>query len=165
MEIFKVIKEYPLYSVSNKGRIMKNSTRKIMKPSSKPSGYMQINLFTGDGRRKKEYVHRLVALTFIPNEKHLPQVNHIDGVRDNNIVENLEWVTPLENVLKSSVCSPIRVLNKDTLEEIGIYPTIQDACRELGLTDSNVSVCLNGGKQKTHKGYVFETIMNQIGGN
>lgn len=98
MEIFKTIKEYPAYSISTEGRVRKNSNQKLMNPSRKPNGYMQINLFTGDGRRKKEYVHRLVALTFIPNENHFPEVNHIDGVRDNNSVSNLEWVTHKENM-------------------------------------------------------------------
>lgn len=158
MEIFKVIKEYPAYSISDKGRVMKNSTHKIMKPSPKPNGYMQINLFTNDGRRKKEYIHRLVAITFIPNEQHLPQVNHIDGVRDNNVVSNLEWVTAKGNILKSSVCSPIRVRDKVSFEEVGVYTTIRDACKELGLTESNVAACLGNSRQKTHRGYVFEPL-------
>ena len=157
MEIFKVIKDYPLYSISTHGRVMKNSNRKIMKPSLKPNGYMSINLFTSDGRRKKELVHRLVAITFIPNDKHLPQVNHIDGVRNNNVLSNLEWVTIQENIAKSSVPRRIKVLKKN-LEEVGCFDSIQDACRKLGLTDSNVSCCLHGGKQKSHRGYVFEFI-------
>lgn len=53
MEMFKTIKEYPLYSVSTMGRIRKNSDNKILSPSKKSNGYMQINLFTNDGRRKK----------------------------------------------------------------------------------------------------------------
>lgn len=157
MEIFKVIKEYPLYSVSSEGKVVKNSTQKVMKPSRKPSGYMQINLFTADGRRKKEYVHRLVALAFIPNKSRLPVVNHIDGVRDNNVASNLEWVTQRENVDKSAVPKKIRVLRKNG-DLVGEFRSIQDACSKLGLIGSNVSSCLRGGPQKTHRGYVFELI-------
>lgn len=157
MEMFKTIKEYPLYSVSTHGRVMKNSSRKIMTPSKKPNGYMQINLFTNDGRRKKEYVHRLVALTFISNAANLPEVNHIDGRRDNNVLENLEWVTRRENIDKSGAPKSIRVLRKNG-EFVGEYPSVQTACRELGLTGSNVSSCLHNGMQKTHRGYVFEFI-------
>lgn len=157
MEIFKVIKEYPLYSVSTHGRIMKNSTKKIMKPSKKPNGYMSINLFTADGRRKKELVHRLVALTFIPNTERLPEVNHIDRIRDNNIVSNLEWVTRKENIEKSSVFKKIRV-RKIGSDWVCDYDSINDACTSLGLTGSNVSACLHDTKQKTHRGYVFEFI-------
>lgn len=157
MEIFKVIKEYPLYSVSTAGRVMKNSSRKIMKPSKKTNGYMAINLFTADGRRKKELVHRLVALTFIPNVEHLPEVNHIDGIRDNNIVSNLEWVTRKENIEKSSIFKKIRVrkINSDFVCD---YDSINDACAALGLTGSNVSACLHDKRQKTHRGYIFEII-------
>ena len=129
MEIFKTIKDYPLYSVSTHGRIMKNSNRKIMKPSLKPNGYMSINLFTSDGRRKKELVHRLVAITFIPNDEHLPEVNHIDGVRDNNVLSNLEWVSRRENIAKSSLQKRIKVLNGN-LEVVGCYDSIQIACKE-----------------------------------
>lgn len=157
MEMFKVIKEYPLYSVSNKGRVMKNSTRKVMKPSKKPNGYMQINLFTCDGRRKKEYIHRLVALTFISNDAKLPEVNHIDGQRNNNVLENLEWVTRRENIEKSSIRKRIRVRKKKG-EFVGDYLSVSDACEALGLTLSNVSCCLHKGAQRTHNGYIFEFI-------
>lgn len=103
MEIFKKIKEYPDYSVSNYGNVRNDSNQRILSPSKKTNGYMQINLKTRDGRRKKEYVHRLVALAFVPNPDGLPQVNHIDRIRDNNVSENLEWVTAAENIRKA-VC-------------------------------------------------------------
>lgn len=154
MEIFKTIKEYPSYSISMIGTIRRNSNGKILKPSRKPNGYMQINLFTCDGRRKKEYVHRLIAITFIENPNKLPEVNHIDGVRNNNVVSNLEWVTHKENMEKSILPKRIsvkRVLDGKTM----IFNTIGEACSCLDLTGSNVSACLKGN-QKTHKGYAFK---------
>ena len=157
MEIFRVIKEYPMYSVSTEGRIMKNATRKIMKPSKMRNGYMQINLFTKDGRRKKELVHRLVAITFIPNEHNLPAVNHIDRIRDNNRVSNLEWVTHKENVAKSSAPKKIRVIDSQS----GIvteFNSIREACNQLSLIESNVSACLHNYRQRTHRRYTFEFI-------
>lgn len=157
MEIFKVIKEYPKYSISTEGRVMKNSTHKIMKPSKMRNGYMVINLFTCDGRRKKELIHRLVALTFISNPQRLPQVNHIDRVRHHNRVNNLEWVTPQENMDKSAHPKKIRVINTKS-NFIAEFDSIRKACKVLSLTESNVSVCLNGGRQKTHKGYTFDLI-------
>ncbi len=157
MEIFKTIKEYPMYSVSNEGRIMKKSTRKIMKPSQKDNGYMVINLFTSDGRRKKELVHRLVAITFLPNDKSLPEVNHIDGCRNNNILSNLEWVTRNENIKKSTVRKKIRVFKIDSCF-VRDFDSVSEACSVLGLTLSNVSACLHGGRQETHKGYTFKLI-------
>ena len=157
MEIFKVIKEYPMYSVSTEGRIMKNATRKIMKPSKMPKGYMQINLFTKDGRRKKELVHRLVALTFIPNNDKLPAVNHIDRIRDNNKVSNLEWVTHKENVAKSSAPKKIRAIHLKS-GVIREFDSLREASNQLSLTESNISACLHNYRQRTHRGYVFEFI-------
>lgn len=157
MEIFKTIKEYPMYSVSTEGRIRKNSDQKILTPSRKPSGYMQINLFTNDGRRKKEYVHRLMALTFLDNPNHFPEVNHIDGVRDNNTLSNLEWITHTENMAKSTWPKKISVYLGDNL--VGTFAKIEDACSELGLTGSNVSACLHGN-QTTHKGFTFKLEVN-----
>ena len=62
-----------------------------------PSGYLQINLVAANGKRKKELVHRLVAITFIDNPENKPEVNHINHIRDDNRLENLEWVTHGEN--------------------------------------------------------------------
>lgn len=155
METFKKIKEYPLYSISTRGTVKKNSDGKFLKASKTPNGYMVINLFTGDGRRKKELIHRLVAITFIPNPNHLPEVNHIDLNRANNDVSNLEWVTRYDNVQKSSICKPIAV--KKDGQVIGTYGSIQAACNDLGLTNENVSAYLSG-KYKHHKGYTYELL-------
>lgn len=156
MEIFKEIKEYPAYSISTEGRIRKNSNQKLLTPSKQPNGYMKVNLFTGDGRRKKEYVHRLVALTFIPNENHCPEVNHIDCVRDNNKVSNLEWVTREENIRKALFLNKSIRVRKLNGEIVGEFFNIKEACSSLGLTGPNVSECLRKGRQRTHKGYTFE---------
>ena len=154
MEIFKTIKEYPLYSISSEGRIRKNSNGKILTPSKKPNGYMSINLFTNNGLRKKELVHRLVAITFIENPNHLPQVNHKDRVRDNNCVSNLEWVTAGDNVAKSAAPKRIEVKKRKGTDWLS-FPSVRAACLALGLTESNVSACLHG-RQKSHKGFVFK---------
>lgn len=56
-----------------------------------------INIIAINGKRKGELVHRLVALHFIDNPEGKPEVNHINHIRDDNRVENLEWVTKSEN--------------------------------------------------------------------
>ena len=68
-----------------------------MKPVANNSGYLQIKLIAVNGKRKGELVHRLVALHFIENPEGKPEVNHIDRDKQNNSVENLEWVTHGEN--------------------------------------------------------------------
>lgn len=68
-----------------------------LRPFLTRRGYLKVALWK-NGTVKKHYVHRLIAGTWIENQKDAPQVNHIDGVRTNNAVANLEWCTGKENV-------------------------------------------------------------------
>lgn len=91
-----------IFVVSNKGRIRrilhrKNLTNRLMKSFINKGGYRQIRLCYL-GQHNVYSVHRIVAIAFIPNPLNLPEVNHKDGNKSNNCVENLEWVTNLENI-------------------------------------------------------------------
>lgn len=115
VEIWKDLIGYKgLYQISTKGRVkslsrvcntkkMKDGkyskairNEKILKGYKNTNGYMKVNL-TKDNKLKGYSIHRLVALTFILNIENKPQVNHIDGNKENNFVNNLEWVTNNEN--------------------------------------------------------------------
>lgn len=101
MEIWKDVNVYEgAYQISNLGNIKslprKNTKGKILKPAKNNRGYLRVGLCY-KGKVRYDSVHRLVAETFIPNPKKLPEVNHIDGDKLNNKVENLEWVTKGEN--------------------------------------------------------------------
>lgn len=96
-EIFKPIKGYRNYEVSNVGRIKNIKTGKVLKPSDDKDGY-QVVCLSENRKQRILKVHRLVAKAFIPNRKQLPQVNHLDGVKSNNKVNNLEWLTHKDNV-------------------------------------------------------------------
>lgn len=112
-EIWKDIKDYEgLYQVSNLGRVKildrivteKNNKRNqfwkghIVKATDNGRGYQVVSL-RKDGKRNNKYVHRLVAEAFIPNPENKKEVNHKDLNKRNNCLENLEWVSQIENKL------------------------------------------------------------------
>lgn len=97
-EIWKDIPHYEgRYLVSNYGRVFSLLKKRIMAIQISNDGYAKIRLVGKNGKRNTEMVHRLVAMAFIPNEEQKPQVNHINCIRNDNRVENLEWVTHQEN--------------------------------------------------------------------
>ena len=98
-EEWKPVPNSNRYMVSNLGRIARSRIKGLvpLKPSIHGRGYLRADVIL-DGIRKSCFVHRLVAEAFLPNESKKPHVNHIDGDKRNNRVENLEWVTNQENV-------------------------------------------------------------------
>jgi hypothetical protein len=94
MEKYKKIRGHEKYSISNLGNIKSADT--LLSPPVYSTGYKVVKMFNG-GKYVRETVHRLVAKEFIPNLKGLPFVNHINGIKTDNRVENLEWVTNKEN--------------------------------------------------------------------
>ena len=102
MEIWKDIPDYEgLYQVSNLGNIKSlnyNNTKKekLLKTKHDKRGYLAIEL-RNKGKRYYTRVHRLVAMAFIPNPNNYPQVNHINGIKSDNRVYNLEWCSVSKN--------------------------------------------------------------------
>lgn len=94
--VSKKIPNYPNYSATSDGRIYSHNLNKFMMLSKMPEGYLRLNIKNDNGQ-KKFLVHRLIALTFIPNPENKPQVNHIDNNKSNNCIDNLEWITNKEN--------------------------------------------------------------------
>ena len=88
------------YCVSNKGRVMNEETNLIIKQSVNKYGYKTISLMY-NGKKKTYRVNRLVALTFIANPDNKQMVDHIDGNKVNNNVNNLRWATNSENQMNN----------------------------------------------------------------
>jgi len=97
---FMAIPNYDgVYHVSENGVVVsvKRGRFSPMFESDNGNGYLIVMLTDSNGKVHKEYVHRLVAITYIPNPHNKEQVNHLDGDRTNNSVYNLEWTTVEEN--------------------------------------------------------------------
>lgn len=100
MEVWKTIKGYEgRYLVSNQGNIMSCQTGKLMNFGKDKSGYYVVNLSNNNGR-KTQLVHRIVAHAFVSKPKGLNEVNHINENKNDNRVENLEWISHSENLKK-----------------------------------------------------------------
>lgn len=82
------------YEVSNTGQVI--GPKGLRKPFFTNKGYVQVAL-CHSGKRKNFFIHRFVAIHFIPNPNQCPQVNHKDGNKTNNAFSNLEWCTASEN--------------------------------------------------------------------
>ena len=116
MEEWKIINNFPKYAVSNLGNIKtlfwQNNVNgklypreKILTPIKRKDGYLKVNLhndeYKGRGKCCECLVHRLVAEAFILNQRDFTEVNHKDGDKTNNCVDNLEWCSRQQNVLHS----------------------------------------------------------------
>lgn len=149
MEEFRIIEEYPAYKVSNLGRV-KNPYGRIIKESFM-EGYKHVQLRDENGAKHKR-VHRLVAKAFIPNPENKEQVNHINGDKSDNRVENLEWVTNYENRLHAvntglvpPECLGIKVRCKATGV---VYKTIHEAERCSGVSRKLITYHISGRCKK-----------------
>jgi hypothetical protein len=94
-EEWKTIIDYPNYSISNLG-VIKNNKNLIRKITPDGKGYLRIGLYK-DGIKKQFYQHQLMGLHFIPNPDNYKQIDHINGIKYDNRLENLRWVLRSQN--------------------------------------------------------------------
>ena len=156
-EEWETLARYPMYQISKFGRVSNIKTERVLKLCVNSSGYKKVVL-----NGKNEYVHRLVAETFIPNPHNLPEVNHKDGNKWNNCVDNLEWVSKSDNAkhafdlglrnvsgyTRYKVSQSAHRFSADEIEEIEqMYSngmTKQEIADKIGCCSSVICNILNG---------------------
>ena len=134
------------YSVSTEGEVRKDTTNYILSQSSQQD-YKFVGLII-NGKQKRMRVHRMVALAFIDNPDNKPYVNHINGNRSDNNVENLEWVTPSENtqhavdtvLFKSGRARAVIQYNLNG-EQMATFESASEAARQTGGSQSKITMC------------------------
>lgn len=152
-----VLERYPHDKISPDGRIF-STWGKRFKVQQDRKGYKLVSVTDINGNEKKMYVHRLVALAYIPNPCKYPCVNHKDGNPSNNNVENLEWCTHSKNTQHAhdnGLCSSKKaVLQIKGTKIIAKYDSMRKAADAVGVSASAVShVCRGDTRLKKAGGY------------
>jgi len=150
------------YEVSNTGNIRNSQTGRVLKPSIRAQYY---GVSLSKNTKSKTYnIHSIVAMMFIDNPNNYKVVNHKDGNKVNNNVENLEWCSykentahALENKLIKLHRKKVKQLSYDGTQLIKIYDSIRDAEKETGISNKQISkVCRN--KMPTSHGFRWEYV-------
>lgn len=148
MEIWKEIDDYNGdYLVSNLGRVksLKYGKERILKPQKQKTGYLTINLCK-NGKMKTSRINRLVAEAFLPNPKNLPEVDHINSDKMDNRVENLQWISRVENNRKKE--TGIAISRRVQCVETGeIFESVSAAAKAVNRCISTMSRHLLGETQ------------------
>lgn len=173
---FTQIKDFKDYYISKCGKVLSAKKNKLClrKPCNSDRGYMILGL-VNNGISKTFSIHRLVALTFIPNTNKKYEVNHLNGIKHDNSVENLEWCSHKKNLwhsvdvlknkhgcygLNNHLSKPVLQIDKKTFEVIKIWGSGSEVERVLGINCNNISsVCT--GRTRYAGGFIWDLVENE----
>lgn len=127
------------YSITTDGAVFSHHTNEFLANHLDKRGYPRQGLFSDTGQYVTRTIHRLVAMKFIPNPDHLPQVDHVNGIKTDNRVCNLRWVTNLENsrAAMHNGLMPHAVFVQDDV--------VRDICQRLQDGESVAHIALDTG--------------------
>lgn len=150
------------YWISEDGRLWSNISNKMLKPHIRHGGYLMYCLCRGKERHWQS-AHRLVAKAFIDNPENKPTVNHINEIKTDNRVVNLEWATfheqnihgtrPLRTSAKAQKIEIVQMAPENT--RIRNFESISAAAKAMNLREENIVHCLKG-RRKTCGGYQWK---------
>lgn len=164
------VTESPKYKVSSNGDVVNTVTGRKLKPNLVKTGYHHVTLCDENGHHQRT-VHRLVATEFIPNPNEYEYINHKDGNKTNNRVDNLEWCTPSENMkhayrtglqkpipeqIKSSLSKAQNARKKPVrnIETGETYDSVVECARSVGMKPNAVSMHLTGQNKHLRFEYI-----------
>lgn len=174
--MWNTIPDFPNYEINREGVIRNKTTKHYKKITVGRDGYPKVELYN-KGVRKHFKLHRLLAIIFIPNPENKREVNHIDMNKMNYSLDNLEWVTPSENMahviqnedkdskrriaasenVKKATEANKKKVNKYSLDGdlLESYESISEASRQTGIRRASISEAYNG-KRKSAGGYIWK---------
>lgn len=143
MEEWRQIKDYPHLFVSSEGRVWTTTYNRFLRPHLTNRGYLRVCL-AKNRRRKLVHLHRLVAEAFIPNPKGLTDVDHINGNKLDNRVDNLQWITRGDNIRKAGDARWKGAKSIICIETGKVYKSVNEASRELKVPIAIISAIARG---------------------
>lgn len=154
----KTLEEYPDYIFSKSGLIYSTKGKKLLSKSLDKKGYERVNLYI-NGKTKSVFVHRIIAMCYVENPENKPQVNHINGIKSDNRICNLEWCTNKENqnhafriglrTRKKEYTKPVNNKKKILLDtSTGVfYNSITEAANALGYNKGTLKDYISGKRK------------------